>query len=96
VEYPKGVGLEAKEEFAIAPHASFQYRIKYKSDRVAEQEAILKAVNSEIGTFIYKIKLKTKDENKRKVIQMSVEVGKTGQYELRLENPRKDNVRVHY
>ena len=64
--------------------------------RAAEQEVVLKAINEEIGTFLYKIKLKAKDDNKKKTIQLSVEVGKVGVYDLKIENPRVENVNVHY
>jgi hypothetical protein len=57
VEFPKDVGLDAKEEFVISPHSVHQYKIKFRPFRPLNTEIALKAFNKDIGNFVYHTKL---------------------------------------
>ena len=80
----------------MSPHGTYQFRIKYHPRRAASQDTILKATNREVGTFLYRVKLIASEEVKRRSLQVSAEVGKMGALEIRLENPRKEPLRVNY
>lgn len=87
--------MEAKEEFIVNPHSTHDYKIKFKPFRAMNCEVSIKALNKEIGSFIYHAKLTAKEETKRKLYTLSVEVGKVGSIDLKLDNNSKNNAKVN-
>ncbi len=62
----------------VNPHSIYQYKIKFHPFRSINTEVALKAFNKDIGSFIYHTKLSAKEEVRRRLYAMSVEVGKVG------------------
>ena len=95
VELPKEGFLEAKEEFVVGPHSTHEYKIKFRPFRAMNCEVAIRAANKEIGSFVYHTKLTAREETRRRLYTLSVEVGKVGSLDLKLDNNSKNSAKVN-